>query len=154
MILGGGFAGVYAAKALKGAPVRVTQVDRRNHHLFQPMLYQVATASIGSNEIASPIRTVLRRHRNVRVMLGDAVRIDPAARRVHLRDGPPLDYDYLLVATGVGIGYFGHPEWEPLAPGLKSLVDALEIRRRVLLAFERADEEPIPSGAAPGSRSW
>jgi NADH dehydrogenase len=144
VILGGGFAGVYAAKALKRAPVRITLVDRRNHHLFQPMLYQVATASIGSNEIASPIRSVLRGQRNVRVMLGDAVRVDPTGRRVHLSDLPPLEYDYLLVATGVRNGYFGHPEWEPLAPGLKTLVDALEIRRRILLALERAEEEPDP----------
>jgi NADH dehydrogenase len=145
VILGGGFAGIYAAKELRSAPVRITLVDRRNHHLFQPMLYQVATASIGSNEIASPIRTVLRHQRNVRVMLAEAIRVDPGERRVHFADGHGLTYDYLLVATGVDAGYFDHPEWEPLAPGLKTLLDAIEIRRRILLAFERAEDEPDPA---------
>jgi NADH dehydrogenase len=145
VILGGGFGGIYAAKELKSAPVRITLVDRSNHHLFQPMLYQVATASIGSNEIASPIRMVLRHQPNAQVTLGEAVRIDAADRRVHLADGRALSYDYLLVATGVRAGYFDHPEWEPLAPGLKTLLDALEIRRRVLLAYERAEDEPDPA---------
>ena len=144
VILGGGFAGVYAAKAMKDAPVRITLVDRRNHHLFQPMLYQVATASLGSNEIASPIRALLRGQENVHVMLGAAAAIDTEAHRVALADGPALPYDYLIVATGVRTGYYGHPEWEPLAPGLKTLLDALEIRRRVLLAFERAENEFDP----------
>jgi NADH dehydrogenase len=141
VILGGGFAGLYAAKALRHAPVRVTLVDRRNHHLFQPMLYQVATAGLNPSDIASPIRSILRRSRNTEVLLAEVDEIDPQSRRVHLTDGDALTYDYLLVATGARHSYFGHDEWEPLAPGLKSLEDALEIRRRVLLAFERAERE-------------
>jgi NADH dehydrogenase len=145
VILGGGFAGVYAAQALRAAPVDITLVDRRNHHLFQPMLYQVATAALGSNEIASPIRAVLRGQRNVRVLLAEARGVDPARRVVHLAGGDSLPYDYLIVATGVRQGYFDHPEWEGLAPGLKTLEDALEIRRRVLFAFEAAEQEPDPA---------
>ncbi|MFL5494092.1 MAG: NAD(P)/FAD-dependent oxidoreductase [Gemmatimonadales bacterium] len=141
VILGGGFAGLYAAKALSKAPVRVTLVDRRNHHLFQPMLYQVATAGLNPSDIASPIRSILRRSRNTEVLLAEVDAVDTTARRVHLTDGDTLTYDYLLVATGAHHSYFGHDEWEPLAPGLKSLEDALEIRRRVLLAFERAERE-------------
>ncbi|HEX5387185.1 MAG TPA: NAD(P)/FAD-dependent oxidoreductase [Gemmatimonadales bacterium] len=145
VILGGGFAGLYAAKGLKGAPVRVTVVDRRNHHLFQPMLYQVATAALNPSDIANPIRSVLRRQRNAEVMLGDVVSIDAAAREVLLGNGTSLDYDYLIVATGARHSYFGHDEWEPLAPGLKSIEDALEIRKRVLLAFEQAEREAVPA---------
>jgi NADH:ubiquinone reductase (H+-translocating) len=141
VILGGGFAGLYAAKALSNAPVRVTLVDRRNHHLFQPMLYQVATAGLNPSDIASPIRSILRHCRNTEVLLAEVHAVDPETRRVHLTDGDALTYDYLLVATGARHSYFGHDEWEPLAPGLKSLEDALEIRRRVLLAFERAERE-------------
>ncbi len=144
VILGGGFAGLYAAKSLGHAPVRVTLVDRRNHHLFQPMLYQVATAALNPSDIASPIRSVLRRQKNTEVLLGEADRISVDQRTVHLTDGAELSYDYLLVATGARHSYFGHDEWEVLAPGLKSLEDALEIRRRVLLAFERAEREPDP----------
>jgi NADH dehydrogenase len=144
VILGGGFAGLYAAKALADAPVRVTLVDRRNHHLFQPMLYQVATAALNPSDIASPIRSVLRRQQNTEVLLGEAVRVDVEQRLVHLADGATLAYDYLIVGTGARHSYFGHDEWEVLAPGLKSLEDALEIRRRVLLAFERAEREPDP----------
>jgi NADH dehydrogenase len=144
VILGGGFAGLYAAKALGRAPVQVTLVDRRNHHLFQPMLYQVATAALSPSDIASPIRSVLRRQRNTEVLLGEANSIDPVGRTVRLTDGTSFSYDYLLVGTGARHSYFGHDEWEPLAPGLKSLEDALEIRRRVLLAFELAEREKDP----------
>jgi NADH:ubiquinone reductase (H+-translocating) len=144
VILGGGFAGLYAAKALSRAPVLVTMVDRHNHHLFQPMLYQVATAGLNPSDIASPIRSILRRSKNTEVLLAEVDAVDPKARRVHLTDGDTLTYDYLVVATGAHHSYFGHDEWEPLAPGLKSLEDALEIRRRVLLAFERAERETDP----------
>jgi NADH dehydrogenase len=142
VILGGGFAGLYAAKGLADAPVRVTVVDRRNHHLFQPMLYQVATAALNPSDIASPIRSVLRRQKNTEVLLAEATGVEVDSRRVRFGDGGCLDYDYLIVATGAHHSYFGHEEWEPLAPGLKSLEDALEIRRRVLLAFELAEREP------------
>jgi len=144
LVLGGGFGGLYAARALKNAPVRVTLVDRRNHHLFQPMLYQVATAGLNPSDIASPIRSILRRSKNTEVLLAEASTIDVQARRVGFTDGSALHYDYLIVATGARHSYFGHDEWEPLAPGLKSLEDALEIRRRVLLAFEKAEREPDP----------
>ncbi len=141
VILGAGFAGLYAAKSLKDVPVQVTVVDRRNHHLFQPMLYQVATAALNPGDIAAPIRSVLRRQRNAEVLLAEAESVDTAAREVRLTDGSSLSYDYLVVGTGSRHSYFGHNVWEPLAPGLKNLDDALEIRRRVLLAFERAERE-------------
>jgi NADH dehydrogenase len=144
LILGGGFAGLYAAKALRRAPVRITVADRRNHHLFQPMLYQVATAGLNPSDIASPIRSILRDSKNTEVLLAEAVRVDVGVRQVSFTDGSSLAYDYLIVGTGARHSYFGHDEWEPLAPGLKSLEDALEIRRRVLLAFERAEREPDP----------
>ncbi|MEP6590282.1 MAG: NAD(P)/FAD-dependent oxidoreductase [Gemmatimonadota bacterium] len=144
VIVGGGFAGLYLAKGLRRAPVRVTMIDRRNHHLFQPMLYQVATAALNPSDIASPIRSILRSQRNVDVLLGEVVRIDVANRAVVLADGETVAYDYCAVATGARHAYFGHPEWEALAPGLKSIEDALEIRRRVLLAFEWAEREPDP----------
>ncbi len=144
VILGGGFAGLYAARALRDAPVRVTVVDRRNHHLFQPMLYQVATAGLNPSDIASPIRSILRKSRNTEVMLAEAERVDVAGRQVKFTDDGSLRYDYLLIATGARHSYFGNDRWEPLAPGLKSLEDALEIRRRVLLAFERAERETDP----------
>lgn len=144
VILGGGFAGLYTAKGLAGAPVRVTLVDRRNHHLFQPMLYQVATAALNPSDIASPIRSVLRRQKNAEVLLAEASEVETSRRRVRLTDGGCLDYDYLIVGTGAHHSYFGHDEWERLAPGLKSLEDALEIRRRVLLAFELAEREADP----------
>ncbi len=144
LILGGGFAGLYAAKRLRSASVRVTIVDRRNHHLFQPMLYQVATAGLNPSDIASPIRSILRRSENTEVLLADVRDVDVDTRTVHFTDGGSADYDYLVVATGAHHSYFGHDEWEPLAPGLKSLDDALEIRRRVLLAFEYAERETDP----------
>lgn len=145
VIIGGGFAGLYLAKRLKRAPVQVTLIDRRNHHLFQPMLYQVATAALNPSDIASPIRSILRKHDHLDVILGEAVRIDTATRTVHLADGASISYDFLAVAPGARHSYFGHPEWESSAPGLKSLEDAVEIRRRVLLAFERAEREPSAS---------
>ncbi len=142
IIVGGGFAGLAAARALRRAPVQVTVVDRHNHHVFQPLLYQVATAGLSPADIAAPIRWVLRRQANVRVLLGDVVAVDPAARRVSLSAGPALDYDFLVVATGVTHAYFGHDDWSAHAPGLKTLDDAVAIRRQVLLAFERAEREP------------
>jgi len=147
VIIGGGFGGLYAARALKRVPVRVTLLDRRNHHLFQPLLYQVATAALSPGDIASPIRWILRRQSNVEVLLADAVSVDVSRRKVVLTDGE-TDYDYLIVATGATHAYFGHDEWRPVAPGLKTLEDALGIRRRVLLAFERAEREPDPERRA------
>ncbi|MBA3260227.1 MAG: NAD(P)/FAD-dependent oxidoreductase [Gemmatimonadales bacterium] len=141
VILGGGFAGLYAARGLRDAQVRVTLLDRRNHHLFQPMLYQVATAALNPADIASPIRSVLRKQMNTEVLLAEASAVNVAERRVAFTDGGSVTYDYLIVATGARHSYFGNDRWEPLAPGLKSLEDALEIRRRVLLAFERAERE-------------
>jgi NADH dehydrogenase len=143
VIIGGGFGGLDAARALAGAPAQVTLLDRHNYHLFQPLLYQVATASLSPGDIASPIRWVLRKQKNVQVLLAEARAIDAAGRRVVLDRGE-LPYDYLLVATGAAHSYFGHPEWAPRAPGLKTLDDALEIRRRVLLAFEAAERETDP----------
>jgi len=144
LILGGGFAGIYAAKSLRHAPVRVTVVDRRNHHLFQPMLYQVATAGLNPSDIASPIRSILRGAANTEVVLAEVSGIDVGRRQVTLSDGGTIGYDYLIVATGARHSYFGHDEWERLAPGLKSLEDALTIRRRVLVAFEQAERETDP----------
>ena len=144
MIIGGGFGGLDAARALAGAPVRVTLLDRHNYHLFQPLLYQVATASLSPGDVASPIRWILRRQKNVEVLLADAQAIDPAAQRVHDRRRCTIAYDYLIVATGAAHAYFGHPEWAERAPGLKTLDDALEMRRRVLLAFEAAERERDP----------
>jgi NADH:ubiquinone reductase (H+-translocating) len=144
VILGGGFAGLYAACGLRRAPVRVTLIDRRNHHLFQPMLYQVATAALNPSDIAAPIRSVLRNQSNAEVLLAEVSTIDVPTRRVTLTDASQVAYDYLIVATGAHHSYFGHNEWEPLAPGLKSLEDAVEIRQRVLLAFERAERETDP----------
>jgi NADH:ubiquinone reductase (H+-translocating) len=141
VIIGGGFGGLSAAKALRNADVRVTLIDRRNHHVFQPLLYQVATATLSPGDIAAPIRWILRRVSNVRVLLADAARIDVQARRIELTDGGALDYDWLIVATGSSHAYFGHTDWEPDAPGLKTLEDAIAIRRRILIAFERAERE-------------
>ena len=143
VIIGGGFGGLAAAQALKRADVSVTLIDWRNHHVFQPLLYQVATAGLSPGDIAAPIRWVLRRQANVRVLLAEARSVDVAARTVQLDEGT-LQYDYLIVATGSTHAYFGHPEWAPLAPGLKTLDDALEIRRRTLLAYEIAEREPDP----------
>lgn len=145
VIIGGGFVGIYLAKALRRAPVQVTLVDRRNHHLFQPLLYQVAAAELGPTDIAAPIRSILRRQRNTEVLLGEAVTVDVAGRTVALADGARLAYDWLVLAPGNRHSYYAHPEWEPLAPGLKTLEDAQEIRRRVLLAFELAERETDPA---------
>jgi NADH:ubiquinone reductase (H+-translocating) len=125
LILGGGFAGLYAAMGLGKAPVRVTVVDRRNHHLFQPMLYQVATAALNPSDIAAPIRSVLRKQANTEVLLAEVSSVDTTERRVHFTDGWNSKYDYLIVATGAHHSYFGHDDWETLAPGLKSLEDAV-----------------------------
>lgn len=144
LIVGGGFAGLAAARALRAAAVRVTVVDRHNHHVFQPLLYQVATAGLSPAEIAAPIRWILRRQRNARVLLADVERVDTAARHVVLAGGDVLTYDALVVATGVTHTYFGHDDWAARAPGLKTLDDAVAIRRRVLVAFERAEREIDP----------
>lgn len=146
VIVGGGFAGLYVAKTLANKPVEVTLVDRKNHHTFQPLLYQVATAVLSPGEIASPLRRILHRARNTEVLLGEVVGFDLAARRVHLKDGEELAYDYLIVAAGARHSYFGHEDWAADAPGLKTVEDALEIRRRVLLAFEHAEREAYLTG--------
>ena len=148
VILGGGFGGLHAARALAGAAVKVTLIDRHNYHLFQPLLYQVATASLSPGDIASPIRWILRHQQNVRVLMANAKEIDVAGRRVVLDAGPGDDtvpYDYLIATTGATHAYFGHPEWASRAPGLKTLDDALEIRRQVLLAFEAAERATDPA---------
>jgi NADH dehydrogenase len=144
VIVGGGFGGLYAGFALSRQPVRVTLVDRRNFHLFQPLLYQVATAGLSPGDIAQPIRQILGRSPNVEVLLGEAVSVDLDRRRLRLADGE-LAYDYLIVATGATHSYFGHEEWRPFARGLKTVEDALEMRRRVLLAFEAAERETEPA---------
>jgi NADH dehydrogenase len=141
VVVGGGFGGLYAVRALNGAPVRITLIDRRNHHLFQPLLYQVATAALNPSNIATPIRAVLRRQKNVTVLLAEATAVDLARKKVMLEEGE-LDFDSLILATGAAHSYFGHDDWAPFAPGLKSIEDALEIRRRVLLAYEAAEREP------------
>jgi len=145
VIVGGGFAGLYTARGLRRAEVRITVIDRHNFHLFQPLLYQVATAALNPSDIAAPIRSILRRQQNVSVLLGQAASIDAGRKMVHLLDGAQFSYDYLVVATGATHSYFAHPEWELHAPGLKSIDDALEIRRRVLLAFEAAEREDDPA---------
>jgi len=147
VIIGGGFGGLYAAKALGRVPVDVVVVDRKNHHVFQPLLYQVATAALSPGDIASPIRGILRRQKNIQVLLGEVIGFDLEHRRVKLKD-TELEYDYLIVAAGAQHSYFGRDDWAPLAPGLKTIEDALEIRRRVLLAFELAESEAA-RGAQP-----
>lgn len=145
VILGCGFGGLAAVKALDHAAVRITVIDRANHHLFQPLLYQVATAGLASVAIAAPIRHIFRRQRNVTTLLGEVRTLDVAARRVVLEDGAGIDYDYLMVATGATHSYFGRDDWARFAPGLKTLDDALDIRRRILLAYERAERESDPA---------
>lgn len=144
VIVGGGFGGLLAAKRLGRMPVRVTLIDRNNHHVFQPLLYQVATAAVEAGEIARPIRSVVRRRSNTDVVLGTVTAIDAGAHQVTLADGAVFTWDYLVLAPGARHSYFSHPEWETLAPGLKSLEDAFEIRTRVLLAFERAERAATP----------
>ena len=148
VIVGGGFGGLYAARALARAPVRVTLIDRRNYHLFRPMLYQVATGLLSADEIAGPLRSILSRHRNVDVLLDEVVGVDAGARLVHLRQYH-VSYDFLILATGIQYNYFGHQHWQQIAPGLASLEDADEIRGKVLLAFERAEELAGLGHAAP-----
>ncbi|MDB5954001.1 NAD(P)/FAD-dependent oxidoreductase [Ramlibacter sp.] len=145
VIIGCGFGGLEAARALRGAEVQVTLVDRTNHHLFQPLLYQVATAGLSAPAIAAPVRHLFRKQENVTTLLGEVVAIDPAARLVRFADGGSVPYDHLIVAAGSTHSYFGHDEWAPHAPGLKTLADAFEIRRRVLLAFEQAEKESDPA---------
>jgi len=144
LIVGGGFAGLAVARQLKDASFRVTLIDRCNHHVFQPLLYQVATAALSPADIASPIRSILRRHQNVEVLMGEVVALLPGEKTVALADGTRHHYDYLVLATGAVDQYFGNPHWRGVAPGLKSIDDAVEIRRRFLLAFEAAEREPDP----------
>ena len=143
VILGGGFGGLYAAKSIHDKSLRVTLVDRRNYHLFQPLLYQVATGSLSPANIAAPLRAIFRRQPNIEVLMADVIDIDVAGRRLVLADGD-IGYDTLIVAAGAGHSYFGHDEWQAVAPGLKSIEDATQIRRRVLSAFERAERETDP----------
>lgn len=147
VVIGSGFGGLYAVKALAREPVDITILDRRNYHLFQPLLYQVATAALNPADIATPVRSILRHQKNVTVMLAEAEAVDTKNRIVKMADGE-LAYDYLIVATGATHSYFAHPEWERTAPSLKTIEDALEIRRRVLLAFEAAERETDPTAQA------
>lgn len=144
LILGGGFGGLYAVQALKRAPVDTTILDRRNFHLFQPLLYQVATGSLSPGEVAAPLRAVLRKQKNTRVLLEEAVDIDPKAKRVMLRDGGQIEYDSLIVATGSQSAYFGHDEWREWAPSLKTIEEATQIRHKILMAFEVAERISDP----------
>ena len=149
VIVGGGFGGLHAAKGLANLPVDITVVDRRNHHIFQPLLYQVALAVLSPADIAQPIRSILRHQYNTQVLMDEVVAIDVRGRQVSLASGSRLDYDYLALATGATHSYFGHDQWAPLAPGLKSIEDATEIRRRVLLAFELAERQMVETGSHP-----
>jgi NADH:ubiquinone reductase (H+-translocating) len=144
VIVGGGFGGLYAAKSLKNAPVKVTLIDKRNFHLFQPLLYQVATGTLSPADIASPLRVVLSKHKNTQVLLDKVVDIDPEAKKVYLAEREALEYDALIVATGVSHHYFGNEQWQNDAPGLKTVEDALEMRRRIFMAFEAAEKESDP----------
>ncbi len=148
VVIGGGFAGLETVHRLAGTDVRITIVDRRNHHLFQPLLYQVATASLATSEIAWPIRHLFRRRRDVTTLLAEVTGIDTSLREVALSTGEILRYDALVIATGATHAYFGHDDWEPYAPGLKTLEDATTIRRRILTAFERAEAEADPQRRA------
>ncbi len=150
MIVGAGFAGLTAARRIARLPVQLTVIDRKNHHTFQPLLYQVATAGLSPGEIAAPIRWILRGHRNVEVLLEEVVDFELEQKKLITKE-QVLDYDFLVIASGATHAYFGHPEWEPLAPGLKTIEDALEIRRRVLLAFELAERQTADNDAQNGS---
>ena len=145
VIVGGGFGGLAAAKVLRKEQLLVTLLDRHNYHLFQPLLYQVATATLSPGDIASPLRWIFRDAANIRVLLAEAEAIDVSVRQIRVKDGNPIIYDYLIVATGSSHSYFGHDEWARTASGLKTLEDALQMRRRILLAFERAEAEPDSS---------
>ncbi|QHN05286.1 NAD(P)/FAD-dependent oxidoreductase [Granulicella sp. WH15] len=149
VVIGGGFGGIHAALGLAKLPVDITLVDRRNHHVFQPLLYQVALAVLSPGDIAQPIRSIMRDHKNVGVLMDEAVGFNTAANEVHLKTGSVLEYDYLVVATGSTHSYFGRDDWAALAPGLKTLEDATEIRRRVLLAFELAERQMLETGSHP-----
>ncbi|CAN5254218.1 NAD(P)/FAD-dependent oxidoreductase [soil metagenome] len=149
LIIGGGFGGLWAAKALANKPVDVTLIDRKNHHVFQPLLYQVATAVLSPGEIAQPIRRILHKFENIEVILGEASEFEKERKAVVLADGSRVEYDYLIVAAGARHSYFGRDEWEKSAPGLKTLEDAVEIRRRVLLAFELAERKAFLTGIEP-----
>jgi NADH:ubiquinone reductase (H+-translocating) len=146
IIVGGGFGGLWAAKALAGKPVDVALIDRKNHHTFQPLLYQVATAVLSPGEIASPIRRILHNAKNIEVILGEVAGFDNDAKLVKLEDGTSIPFDYLIVAGGARHAYFGHDDWEAAAPGLKTIEDAVEMRRRILLAFELAEREAYLTG--------
>ncbi|MCS6327665.1 MAG: FAD-dependent oxidoreductase, partial [Nitrospira sp.] len=146
VIVGGGFGGLYAAKGLSNEAVAVTLIDRKNHHTFQPLLYQVALGVLSPGEIASSLRRILQPARNLHTILGEVVGIDVAARNVQLNDGAVVAYDYLILAAGARHAYFGHNEWEADAPGLKTFEDAVEIRSRLLLAFERAEQKAQLTG--------
>jgi NADH dehydrogenase len=148
IVIGGGFAGLWAIRALANAPLRITLIDRHNHHLFQPLLYQVATAGLSAPDIAAPLRHILRDQRNVEVHLGEVTRISPAQRTLSLADGSQLGYDYLLLASGATHAYFGNDQWAEHAPGLKTLNDALDLRRKLLMAFECAEAESDPDARA------
>ena len=148
VIVGAGFGGLETAFGLKGAAVEITLIDRRNHHLFQPLLYQVATASLATSEIAWPIRHLLRDRKEVTTLFATVNGIDTTEKRVRLEDGDSVPYDTLVLATGARHAYFGHDEWEPFAPGLKTLEDATTLRRRILVAFERAERESDPQRRA------
>jgi NADH:ubiquinone reductase (H+-translocating) len=145
VIIGGGFGGLRAARALKSAPVDVTLIDRRNYHLFQPLLYQVATGSLSPGQIAAPIRAVLGRQKNTRVLMGEVVDFDPAAKRIMLADGAAFEYDSLIVAAGSETSYYGHDVWRPWAPGMKSIEEATNIRHKILYAFEAAERLTDPA---------
>ena len=149
LVIGGGFGGIHAALGLAELPVDITLVDRRNYHLFQPLLYQVALAVLSPADIAQPIRSIVREKKNIEVLMDEAVAIDTAARRVSLKTGSQFEYDFLILATGSTHSYFGKDEWAAIAPGLKTVEDAVEIRRRVLLAFELAEREMLETGKHP-----
>lgn len=148
VIVGGGFGGLYAAQALKRSPVEVTVIDRRNFHLFQPLLYQVAIGGLSPGDIASPLRSVLKRQKNTKVLLGDVVGLDPQQQAVFLKDDTVVPYDSLILATGGAHHYFGNDHWEPIAPSIKTIEDALEVRRRIFLAFEKAEQATDPETKA------
>ena len=149
VVIGGGFGGLHAVQGLAHLPVDVTMIDRRNYHLFQPLLYQVALAELSPADIAQPIRSIVRDQKNVQVLMDEAMEIDTRQCRVRVKSGNELEYDYLVLATGSTHSYFGHEEWSDIAPGLKTVEDAIEIRRRVLLAFELAEREMLETGKHP-----